>query len=98
MSERWPGGFVPDGATVRASFVVGNTAVIDIDAPSLTEGWSTGSQTELLLVQSIVHSIIGNFDGIDSVQILVNGGEVPTLAGHVDLSKPLRPDASLVRR
>ena len=96
LNERWPGGFVPENTTVRASFIVGGTAVIDIDAPSLTESWSTGSKTEILTVQAIVHSVIANFEEIESVQILVNGGEVQTLAGHLDLSKPIRPDRSLI--
>lgn len=97
LSERWPGAFVPDGASVRAAYRLENTAIVDIEAQALTDGWSTGSQAEILAVQSIVHTITANFDGIDSVQILINGGEVPTFGGHVDLSKPLRADASLSR-
>lgn len=97
MNERWPGQFVPEDAGVRAAYLIDRTAVIDIEAPSLTEGWTTGSQTEILAVQSLVHSIVANFEGVESVQILINGGEVPTFAGHVDLSKPLRPDPSLSR-
>lgn len=98
LSARWPNGFVPEGASIRAAYRLENTAIIDIEAPALTDGWTTGSQAEILAVQSLVHSITRNFDGIDSVQILVNGGEVPTFAGHLDLSKPLRPDASVLRR
>ncbi len=98
LSERWPDSFVPEGAKVRAAYRLENTAIIDIDAPALTEGWTTGSQAEILAIQSIVHSVTTNFKGIDSVQILVNGGEPATFAGHIDLSKPLRPDQELLAR
>lgn len=96
LSERWPQSFVPEGTTVRAAYRLENTAIIDIEAPALTDGWTTGSQSEILAIQSVVHSITTNFKGIDSVQILVNGGETPTFAGHIDLSKPLRADQKLL--
>jgi hypothetical protein len=95
LNSEWPGAFVPEDATVRAAYRVRSVAVVDIGGASFTEGWSTGSQAEILAVYSIVHSIVANFDGIESVQILVNGGEKTTFAGHLDLSKPLRPDRSL---
>lgn len=97
LSSRWPGGFVPEGTSVRAAYRLENTAVIDLESQALTDGWTTGSQAEILAVQSLVQSITWNFEEIDSVQILVNGGESPTLSGHIDLSKPLRPDPSLTR-
>ncbi|MDX1583845.1 MAG: GerMN domain-containing protein [Thermoanaerobaculia bacterium] len=98
MNERWPGGFIPRGSSIRASFIVGDTAIVDIDAPAMTEGWATGARAEILTLQSIVHTVVENFEKIERVQILVNGGEVATLAGHIDLTKPLRPDSSIVRR
>lgn len=98
MSARWPGAFVPEGSVTRAAYRLENTIIIDIEAPSAGEGWTTGSQAEILALQSIIHSITSNFRDADSVQILINGGEAPTFAGHIDLSKPLRPNQALVRR
>jgi hypothetical protein len=46
----------------------------------------------MLTVYSIVNTAVANLDGIERVQILVEGKEVETLAGHLDLSKPLLPD------
>jgi hypothetical protein len=91
----WPGAFVPEDVTVRAAYRVRNVAVVDLGGASFSEGWTTGSQAEILAVYAIVHSIAANFDEIGSVKILINGGEKSTFAGHVDLSRPLRPDRSL---
>jgi hypothetical protein len=38
-----------------------------------------------------------NLPAIRSVQLLVDGKEVSTLAGHVDLRQPLQKNAGLVQ-
>jgi hypothetical protein len=55
-----------------------------------------GSHEELLCVYSIVNSLTVNFPAIKRVQILVDDRPVATLAGHVDLSRPLPPDMTLL--
>lgn len=55
-----------------------------------------GSRAELLAVYSLVDSIAFNFPAIKRVQILIDGQSALTLAGHVDLSRPLPPDMTLV--
>jgi hypothetical protein len=55
-----------------------------------------GSHEELLSVYSIVNSLVVNFPAVKRVQILVDDRPVPTLAGHVDLSRPLPPDMTLL--
>ncbi len=55
-----------------------------------------GSDTELLTVYSVVNSITTNFPSITRVQILVDNHPAETLAGHVDLSRPLPPDMTLL--
>ena len=78
---------IPYEATVDAVFVDqrGN-AFVDLTAPP---GPLTGSSTELMLAYGIVDSIILNCPEVTAVQILFGGHEVPTLTGHLDLSKPL---------
>jgi len=78
---------VPYPAKVDAIFVdqQGN-AFIDLTAPPEP---LSGSSTELLLVYGVVDSIILNCPEITAVQILFDGHEVPTLTGHLDLSRPL---------
>jgi germination protein M len=50
-----------------------------------------GTASEMLTVYSIINTATVNLDGIEQVQILVEGKEIETLAGHMDLSKPLPP-------
>jgi len=55
-----------------------------------------GSMSELLSVYSIVNSLVVNFPAVSRVQILVEDRVVTSLAGHVDLSRPLPADMTLV--
>ena len=40
-------------------------------------------------MQTLVSALVTNLPAITGVQILVDGKEVDTLAGHVDLRQPL---------
>jgi hypothetical protein len=55
-----------------------------------------GSEDELLRVYAIIDSIAVNFPAIRRVQILIDDHASQTLGGHVDLSRPLLPDLSLL--
>jgi hypothetical protein len=55
-----------------------------------------GSHDELRTVYSVVNSITTNFPAIRRVQILLDDRPAVTLAGHVDLSRPLPPDMTLL--
>lgn len=80
----------PDQTSLRAVFVVDNIAVVDLGGATLRD-WSTGTTAEMAAAYSLINTITGNLPEIESVQILVEGREVETLAGHLDLSRPLRP-------
>lgn len=47
-----------------------------------------GLSAELATVAAIVNTMLVNFQEIRQVQILVEGSEIETLAGHVDCRKP----------
>ena len=49
-----------------------------------------GSAAEIETIRSIVATIGVNFAGVDRVRVLVEGDVAETLAGHMDLSRPLR--------
>jgi len=55
-----------------------------------------GSRGELLSVYSVVNSLAANFPAVKRVQILVDDRQVPTLAGHVDLTRPLTADMTFL--
>lgn len=88
---------VPDGTSLRAFFVTGTgDAFVDLSAEAASNH-PGGSQSELLTVYAVIHAVTDNLPAVRRVQILVNGHEVDTLAGHVDLRQPLAPDPTLVR-
>lgn len=47
-----------------------------------------GLTAELLTIGSIVNTLLFNFKELKGVQILVEGSEIETLAGHIDCTKP----------
>ncbi len=55
-----------------------------------------GSLDELLTIYTIVNALTMNLPAVTSVQVLVDGKEVDTLAGHVDLRRPLTKNVSWV--
>jgi hypothetical protein len=84
---------VPPGTRVRAVFVTErNEAFVDLSR-EITAAHPGGSLAELCTVYSIVNAVTVNLPAITAVQILVEGQEVDTLAGHVDLRQPLQRSA-----
>lgn len=57
---------------------------------------SGGSEAELITVYSVVNSLTANFPALKRVQILVDDKPASTLAGHVDLTRALPPDMTLL--
>ncbi len=56
-----------------------------------------GSTKETMAVYSIVNTLCG-IDGIEKVKINIEGNESPDFGGHFDLSEPLPPDFSIVKK
>ncbi len=54
----------------------------------IQDGHVGGLSAELATITSLVNTILFNFQEIKQVQILVEGAEIETLAGHVDCRKP----------
>jgi len=55
----------------------------------LTVDHPGGSDAEIETVRCLVTTLGRNFPGVDRVRILVEGDVATTLAGHVDLTRPL---------
>jgi spore germination protein GerM len=55
-----------------------------------------GAEAELITIYSVVNSLTANFPAVKKVQILVDDRPAPTLAGHVDLTRPLAPDLTFM--
>jgi spore germination protein GerM len=95
-----PSGYVsviPRGTTLRAFYVTDRgDAFIDL-SPQVSSAHPGGSFAELLTVSALVNDVTANLPAVHRVQILIDGKQVDTLAGHVDLRRPLTRDTSLIR-
>ncbi len=81
---------IPGGTVLRKAYIdSGQTAYLDFST-HLTEGHIGGTRAELLTITAILKTVFDAFpDDIKQVQILVEGTEIETLAGHLNLSQPL---------
>lgn len=87
---------IPKGATLRGVFISqGNEAFVDLD-PVIRSAHPGGTLQELMTVYTIVNALLTNLPNLQEVQILIGGQEVDTLAGHVDLRRPLRKNEGLI--
>ena len=80
---------VPEGTVLRALYLAdGGDAFVDLSSEA-TLAHPGGSLDELFTVYALVNALTTNLPEIRAVQILIEGQEVDTLAGHVDLRRPL---------
>jgi hypothetical protein len=88
---------IPPGATLRALYMTDRgDAFVDLSAEARTRH-TGGALDELFTVYAIVNALTTNLPAVTRVQILVDGKEVDTLAGHVDLRHPLQKNLKWVR-
>lgn len=81
---------VPAGTSLRAFFIgQRGEAFVDL-AGDVRSKHPGGALYELFTIYSIVNALTVNLPAITRVQILIDGKEVDTLAGHVDLRHPLQ--------
>lgn len=87
-------GAVPTGAELRSVFLAPDgTAYLDLAGGSLPS-FTPGIGTETQAIYSIVDSIAVNVPAVKRVKFLIQGQEVDTLDGHVDLTRAFVPDAN----
>jgi hypothetical protein len=89
---------IPPGTMLKAFYVTnGGDAFVDVSA-DITRKHPGGTHAELLTVYAIVNAVTANLQGVQRVQILIDGKEADSIAGHVDLRRPLERDTSLVQQ
>jgi len=88
---------VPRGVRLRQVYVLADgTAWADFSV-ELRDLAAGGSAEELTTVYAIVDSVALNVREIRRLGILIEGEEVDTLTGHLDLRRPLAPRTDLIR-
>jgi len=88
---------VPPGTALRAVFITeGGEAFIDLSR-DVVSAHSGGTLGELLTVYTLVNALTENLPAVTAVQVLVDGKEVETLSGHIDLRRPLAKNLTWVQ-
>lgn len=88
---------IPPETTLRAIYLTERgDAFVDLSSDVRTRH-TGGALDELFTVYTIVNALTTNLPAVKRVQILIEGQEVDTLAGHVDLRHPLQKNLTWVR-
>jgi spore germination protein GerM len=87
---------LPAGTRVEEVFVQARGVAYVSLSGEVASGLPGGSRAELMTVYSIVNTIVANFPAVSRVQLVVNDQPTRSLGGHVDLTRPLPPDMTLV--
>ena len=83
---------IPPGTTLKGFYLSPQgVAFVDLSAEA-SRAPAGGSLDEIFTVYSLVDTLTDNLPAIAAVQLLVDGHQVDTLAGHVDVRRPLRKD------
>ncbi len=83
---------IPPGTRLWHAYFDDRQRLIYLDfSQDLVAGLRGGSATEMMVLTSLLRTLAVAFPDIEGAQILVDGLEVETLAGHIDLTHPLRP-------
>ena len=89
---------IPAGTTLKAFYLTsGGDAFVDLSS-EITTKHPGGTHAELLTVYAVVNTIATNLQGVQRVQLLVDGNEADSVAGHVDVRRPLERDMAYVRQ
>lgn len=79
---------IPDGTVLREVYLDKNgIAYVDFSI-ELVKNHPGGSSGEIMTIYGIVNTLCANFSEVKNVQILVEGKEIETIAGHLDTRYP----------
>jgi spore germination protein GerM len=88
---------LPAGTSLRSLFISERgDAFVDLSG-DVSARHNGGALDELFTVYTVVNALTVNLPAITRVQILINGEEADTLAGHVDLRHPLQKSLKWTR-
>ena len=88
---------IPADTRLNAIYITTDrTCYVDL-SEAVRKNHPGGSKSELLTIYSLVNSLVLNVPEIEQVQILIDGNQTLTLAGHVDLELPVKADMLLIR-
>jgi hypothetical protein len=87
---------IPEGTKLRTVFFTkAGEIYVDLSA-DVQVNHPGGTTSETLTVYTLVSALTSNLPAVTGVQILVEGKEVDTLAGHLDLRRPIEQNLAWV--
>lgn len=87
---------IPAGTKLRGLSVKDHIAYVDFNEV-IAKNNAGGSATEILIVGAIVNTLT-EFSDIHKVQFMVNGKNIDTLTGHLDLSEPVSRSERMIKK
>ncbi len=87
---------IPEGTEVEGVDISDELVAVNFSR-AFVDNHPGGSASELMTVYSVVNSVT-EVAGVNSVEFLVEGQALESLAGHLDLTQPVERDDSLIRR
>lgn len=82
---------IPPGTQLLSVLLDGDAATLYLDFSSeLVAAHPGGSAAEYCTIAAIVKTVAENFPEIEAVQLLVDGSQVDTIAGHIRADEPFR--------
>lgn len=86
---------IPQGTQVNEVYIADDIVYVDL-SEEIFKNHSGGSSGELMTIYSIVNTLT-EIPPIVGVQILVEGNEMNSLVGHIDISMPLLRDKDWIK-
>jgi len=84
---------LPRATRLRAVSFTTPLITIDLSEDIRKSLINSGANDEMLTIACLTNSLLANFPGFNTLQIMIDGKINNTLAGHIDISQPLRYQA-----
>ena len=81
---------LPRSTRLRSASFKAPLITIDLSGDVRKDLINSGANDEILTVACLTHSLLASFPGFKTLQILIDGEKQKTLAGHIDISSPLK--------
>lgn len=86
---------IPQETRILSVSVANGVAEVNFSSEFRSRHWG-GSAGETMTLYSVVNTL-AKLPGITSVQFMIDGKKMDSLAGHIEAVKPLKPDWKLVK-
>ena len=77
------------GTKLRSVSFEKSLLTVDLSADIRNNLINSGAQDEIMTVACLTNSLLNNFPRYNALQIFIDGKKCRTLAGHIDISRPL---------